>query len=65
VRIGVEQRRARLALRHRLAPSARAGSLSEAAGAVVGLHSTDPVSVFLSARARMRNPTIAAIEREL
>ncbi len=65
MRIGADQRRARLALRHRLTPPARARSLVEVAGGVVGLHSTDPVTVYLSARARMRKPTIEAIEREL
>ena len=65
MRIAVEQRRARLAVRHHLGPAASARTLAAAAGGVVGLHSSDPVTVYLSARARMRDPTVAAIEREL
>jgi hypothetical protein len=50
-RIDNEERRARLALRHRLA--APAVSVEEAARAMVGLHSSDPATVYLSARARI------------
>lgn len=50
--IGTTERRARLGLRHRLARAA--GSVDEAAAALVGLHSSDPTSVYLSARARVR-----------
>ena len=32
---------------------------------LVGLHGTDPVSVFLSAAARMKRPSIAAVEDAL
>ncbi len=49
-RIGIEERRARLGLRHRLAQPA--GSPDEIAAEVVGLHSSDPATVFLSAWAR-------------
>jgi len=64
-RIGWEERRARLALRHRLAPEARAASVPDAAAAVVALHSTDPASVYLSAAVRLCDPTVQAIERAL
>jgi hypothetical protein len=37
----------------------------QAADAVVALHSTDPVSVFVSAWARMRDPGVAAVEHAL
>lgn len=50
-RIGVPERRARLALRHGLAR--RLGSVDEAAAAMVGLHSSDPTTVYLSAWARV------------
>lgn len=50
--IGAPERRARLGLRHLLAHPGR--SVEEAAAALVGLHSSDPTSVFLSARARVR-----------
>lgn len=64
-RIDVEERRARLALRHRLAPSARALDALEVARSLLALHATDPSTVFLSARARMRDPTVEAIEHAL
>jgi Winged helix DNA-binding domain len=63
-RIGVEERRARLGLRHRLAAPARTGVV-EAARDLVGLHGTDPATVYLAARARMRVPEVAAVERAL
>jgi hypothetical protein len=50
-KIGVRERRARLAVRHGLAGSA--SSCEDAADRVVGLHSSDPVTVFLSAWARL------------
>jgi len=64
-RIGVQERRARLALRHHLAPAARAASAVEVATDLVGLHGTDPASVFLAAAARMRQPEVGAIERAM
>jgi Winged helix DNA-binding domain len=65
VRIGVGERRARLAVRHHVAPAARAESVVEAARDVVCLHATDPATVYLSAWARVTNPTIADVERAL
>jgi hypothetical protein len=59
------QRRARLALRHHLAPEHRVADVAQVAGDVAGLHATDPASVFLAARARLREPSIAAIEQAL
>jgi hypothetical protein len=64
-RIGTGERRARLAVRHRLACEARAADVADVASAVVALHSTDPASVFLSAAARLREPEVASIERAL
>jgi hypothetical protein len=64
-RIGAGERRARLAVRHRLACEARAAAATDVADAVVALHSTDPASVYLSAAARLREPHVAAIERAL
>jgi hypothetical protein len=64
-RVGVAERRARLALRHHLAPAARAAGVVEVARDLVGLHATDPASVFLAAAARMRAPEVAAVEHAL
>ncbi|MGE5288122.1 MAG: winged helix DNA-binding domain-containing protein [Micromonosporaceae bacterium] len=65
-RIDVEQRRARLALRHHLAPSARAKTAAEVAGNLVGLHGTDPASVFLAVQARVHGgPAPEAIADEM
>ncbi|HUB22119.1 MAG TPA: winged helix DNA-binding domain-containing protein [Streptosporangiaceae bacterium] len=59
------ERRKRLAVRHHLAPGARAGTPAQAAAGVVGLHGTDPASVYLAARARTRGADRAAIEHAL
>ncbi len=64
-RIGVEERRARMAARHALAPAARVRDPADAARAVVVLHATDPATVHLSAMARMAVPEVAAVERAL
>jgi hypothetical protein len=64
-RISVGERRARLARRHRLVPATRTDDVAAIADSVVALHSSDPVSVFLSALARMRDPSIAAVEHAL
>src|SRR4029453_2045830 len=50
-RVGVRERRARLGVRHRLA--SHVATVEEAAGAVVGLHSSDPATVHLSSWARV------------
>jgi len=50
-RVGVRERRARLGARHLLASSA--ASVEEATAALVGLHSSDPATVFLSSWARV------------
>ncbi len=52
-------------MRHRLAPAARAGTATEVARNILGLHGTDPATVFVAAWARMRNADVAGIEREL
>jgi winged helix DNA-binding protein len=59
------QRRARLAVRHRLDPAARAGGALEVARSLVAVHSTDPASVFLGVAARMAAPSVADIEHAL
>ncbi|MEU8546310.1 winged helix DNA-binding domain-containing protein [Streptomyces roseoverticillatus] len=59
------ERRARLGRRHLLAPSARAGVPEHVAEALVGLHATDPATVYLAAAARMTHPTVTAIDTAL
>jgi Winged helix DNA-binding domain len=59
------QRRVRLAIRHRLALSERIDDVAEITDSLVALHSSDPSTVYLSALARMRHPSIAAISKAL
>ena len=61
----VEERRARLARRHFLAPGSPARDPVELAGGLVGLHATDPVTVYLSARARLGDPSVEQLESAL
>jgi len=63
--IDAEERRARLAERHLLLPRTWTDDLPEIADSLVALHSSDPVTVFLSAMARMAHPSIQAVERAL
>ena len=57
------ERRARLAARHHLA--APAPDVASAAADLVGLHSSDPVSVYLSAWSRVRGFEVAHLEEAL
>jgi Winged helix DNA-binding domain len=63
--VSVAERRRRLAVRHHLAPGERAGTAAAAAADLVGLHGTDPASVYLAAWARTREVDKAAIEDAL
>jgi hypothetical protein len=58
-RVSVAERRGRLVERHRL--SVPAGTVAEVTEALVALHATDPVTVYLSARARS-GCTVAEID---
>jgi DNA glycosylase AlkZ-like len=63
LKISAAQRRARLMIRHHL--SAPAATVGDAIEAVVALHATDPVTVYLSARARTPSATTEAVDRAL
>ncbi|WP_020658149.1 winged helix DNA-binding domain-containing protein [Amycolatopsis benzoatilytica] len=63
MKISLAQRRARLGVRHFLA--ARAATVEEAVDGVVALHATDPASVYLSAWSRVRDASVADVERAL
>jgi hypothetical protein len=64
-RFTVAERRARLAVRHAVALMSRTETAEDAARAVVCLHATDSSSVYLAAWARMRDPSIAAVDDAL
>lgn len=61
--IDTAERRARLATRHFLA--APASSVDQVAGSMVGLHSSDPVTVYLSLQARVDGFTHQQLEQSL
>ncbi|UXY27159.1 winged helix DNA-binding domain-containing protein [Streptomyces sp. HUAS TT20] len=65
--IGAAERRARLALRHRLAGTARAAAPEEVAASLVALHGSDPATVYLAVGARLADPvkTLPETERAL
>jgi len=63
--VTVAERRARMALRHRLAPVARTDDVIEIAGDLLGLHATDAATVYLAAVARMAIPDVDAIDGAL
>jgi hypothetical protein len=63
--IGVEERRARIGRRHRLAPSCQAADPVQAAESLVVLHATDPATVHLSIAARVPGSDVAGTERAL
>ena len=63
--VDTAERRARLAIRHRLAPGHLADDALDVAHSLVALHATDPPTVVLSARARTQGLTTDAVERAL
>jgi len=64
-RIDVEERRARLVRRHRIAPADRAADPPAVARSLVCVHATDAVTVFLAVHARSEGVAPADIERAL
>jgi Winged helix DNA-binding domain len=65
VLIDVEERRARLAVRHRLLPATRIDDVAAIADDLVALHSSDPVTVYLSAMTRMAHPSVEAVDEAI
>ncbi|MFJ3497280.1 winged helix DNA-binding domain-containing protein [Streptomyces sp. NPDC086091] len=61
-RVGVAERRARLALRHRLTPARRAATPEEVAAHLVALHGSDPAAVYLSVGARLADASVTVRE---
>jgi hypothetical protein len=65
VRVGVAERRARLAVRHHLAPSSRADDVVGMVRDMIALHATDPASIYLGAWARLRDRQVDALDTAL
>jgi len=63
--VAVSERRAWLAWRHRLLPARRVQDPAVIADDLVALHSSDPVSVYLSVWARQLEPSVASVEAAL
>jgi hypothetical protein len=64
-RITVGERRARLAIRQHLAPAAWGADGTEVARDLVGLHATDPATVYLAACARLHDGRVETLEQSL
>lgn len=63
--ISDDERRARLAVRHALAPSARVDDPVAATRAMTVLHATEPATVYLSLHARVDGLTAEDVDRAL
>ncbi|WP_225729446.1 MULTISPECIES: winged helix DNA-binding domain-containing protein [unclassified Nocardia] len=63
--IDAAERRARLAIRHRLTAATRTDSVTDIAASLVALHATDPATVHLSVAARSRAPEPGHVEKAL
>jgi hypothetical protein len=57
----IADRRARLASLHRLLPDERTDDVAAVTRSLAALHATDPATVYLTAMARMRSPSIEAV----
>jgi hypothetical protein len=64
-RIGIDERRRRVAVRHHLAPTMQLASVATVARDLVCLHATDPATVYLSAWARTSGFTVETLDRAL
>ena len=65
LRFNVEERRRRLARRHHLLPSHPGADIASVAERMVGLHASDPATVYLSAWARVPGLRVADVEHAL
>jgi hypothetical protein len=63
--ISDDERRGRLAFRHLLLPEKRAADLPAVAEALVALHSSDPVTVYLAAAARLEHPSVDTVDNAM
>jgi hypothetical protein len=63
--VGDDERRARIARRHGIAPQARLPDPVAATRAMTVLHATEPATVYLSLQARVDGLSVAAVDREL
>ncbi len=63
--IGVAERRSRIGVHHHLAPKHRIDDVARIADDLVALHSSDPVTVYLSAAMRMRHPSLEPVSAAL
>ncbi|MGH3611678.1 MAG: winged helix DNA-binding domain-containing protein [Pseudonocardia sp.] len=59
------ERRARMAVRHLLAPGAQVDRPEQVVDGILALHATDPATVHLSALIRLRGGTVGAVEEAL
>lgn len=64
-RLSVAERRARVGVRHHLAPAHRVDDVAEVARDLVCLHATDPPTVYLSPWARLHAPSREAVDAAL
>ncbi len=64
-RVTISQRRQLLAERHRLTPTLGTNDIAKIARSVIALHSSDPVTLYLSAMARMTSPSFAGVDNAL
>jgi hypothetical protein len=60
-----DERRARIAQRHGIAPGRRLPDAEAATRAMTVLHATEPATVYLSLHARVDGLTVAEVDREL
>jgi hypothetical protein len=63
--VPVAERRARLAVRHRLVPARRTDDVVAIVDDLVALHSSDPVTVYLTVAARMAHPSFEPLDAAL